>query len=60
VGAAPLFHLRLIFDQIIVTSYLFPEAKFSRERLEAISKAVGKDKLVVDVRYAGSCVFFPR
>ncbi|KIK97873.1 hypothetical protein PAXRUDRAFT_824500 [Paxillus rubicundulus Ve08.2h10] len=36
-------------NKIIVTSYLFPEAKFSRERLEAVSKAVGKDKLVVDV-----------
>ncbi|KAF9247045.1 Phosphoribosylformimino-5-aminoimidazole carboxamide ribotide isomerase [Melanogaster broomeanus] len=36
-------------SKIIVTSYLFPAAKFSRERLEAISKAVGKDNLVIDV-----------
>jgi phosphoribosylformimino-5-aminoimidazole carboxamide ribotide isomerase len=32
-----------------VTSYLFPGAKFSLERLQAISEAVGKDRLVVDV-----------
>ena len=36
--------------QVIVTSYLFPGAIFSQERLEDISRAVGKDKLVVDVR----------
>lgn len=35
--------------KVIVTSYLFPGAKFSLERLQAISKAVGKDRLVVDV-----------
>ncbi|KAJ3563274.1 hypothetical protein NP233_g9039 [Leucocoprinus birnbaumii] len=35
--------------KIIVTSYLFPDAKFSLERLKAISDAVGKDRLVVDV-----------
>ena len=33
-----------------MTSYLFPDAKFSLERLQAISSAVGQDKLVVDVR----------
>jgi hypothetical protein len=33
-----------------VTSYLFPEAKFSLERLQKISSLVGKDRLVVDVR----------
>lgn len=32
-----------------MTSYLFPEAKFSLERLKSVSKAVGKDRLVVDV-----------
>jgi len=37
---------------VIVTSYLFPGAKFSRERLDGISKAVGRDRLVVDVRLA--------
>jgi len=37
--------------QIIVTSYLFPDAKFSLERLQKVSSVVGKDRLVVDVRY---------
>lgn len=36
--------------QVIVTSYLFPNAKFSLERLAELAKLVGKDKLVVDVR----------
>lgn len=36
--------------QVIITSYLFPNAKFSLERLKAVSAAVGKDRLVVDVR----------
>ncbi|KAJ7771361.1 hypothetical protein DFH07DRAFT_804070 [Mycena maculata] len=36
-------------SKVIVTSYLFPEAKFSLDRLEALSSAVGKDRLVVDV-----------
>ncbi|EPS42582.1 hypothetical protein H072_3424 [Dactylellina haptotyla CBS 200.50] len=36
-------------EKVIVTSYLFPDAKFSLERLEELSNAVGKDKLVVDV-----------
>jgi phosphoribosylformimino-5-aminoimidazole carboxamide ribotide isomerase len=35
--------------KVIVTSYLFPGAKFSLERLQSIAKAVGKDRLVVDV-----------
>lgn len=35
-----------------MTSHLFPSAKFSLDRLEEISKLVGKDKLVVDVRSA--------
>ena len=39
-----------IYGQIIVTSYLFPDAKFSLERLQKVSSVVGKDKLVVDVR----------
>jgi phosphoribosylformimino-5-aminoimidazole carboxamide ribotide isomerase len=34
-----------------VTSYLFPNAKFSIDRLRSISSIAGKDKLVVDVRY---------
>ncbi|KAJ7129674.1 Phosphoribosylformimino-5-aminoimidazole carboxamide ribotide isomerase [Mycena epipterygia] len=36
-------------SKVIVTSYLFPDARFSSERLEALSHAVGKDRLVVDV-----------
>ncbi|KAG9317296.1 hypothetical protein JVU11DRAFT_1493 [Chiua virens] len=36
-------------SKIIVTSYLFPGAKFSRERLDSVSKAVGRERLVVDV-----------
>ncbi|KAF8913896.1 Phosphoribosylformimino-5-aminoimidazole carboxamide ribotide isomerase [Gymnopilus junonius] len=36
-------------SKVIVTSYLFPNAKFSLERLRAISAAIGKDRLVVDV-----------
>jgi phosphoribosylformimino-5-aminoimidazole carboxamide ribotide isomerase len=33
-----------------VTSYLFPQGKFSLEKLKAISNEIGKDRLVVDVR----------
>ncbi|KAJ7591007.1 hypothetical protein C8J56DRAFT_1013800 [Mycena floridula] len=36
-------------SKVIVTSYLFPGAKFSLERLQAISSAAGKDRLVIDV-----------
>ncbi|KDQ64500.1 hypothetical protein JAAARDRAFT_228134 [Jaapia argillacea MUCL 33604] len=36
-------------EKVIVTSFLFPEAKFSVERLKSISSAIGKEKLVVDV-----------
>jgi hypothetical protein len=39
-----------ILNQVIVTSFLFPDAKFSEERLAAMSQLVGKDKLVVDIR----------
>lgn len=39
-----------IDGQVIVTSYLFPDAKFSLERLQKVSSVVGKDRLVVDVR----------
>ncbi len=41
-------------SKVIVTSYLFPGAKFSLERLKRISHAIGKDRLVVDVRFAKS------
>lgn len=37
-------------SKVIVTSYLFPEARFSLERLIQLEKIVGKDRLVVDVR----------
>jgi hypothetical protein len=36
--------------QVIVTSYLFPDAKFSLERLQALSALVGPARLVVDLR----------
>ncbi|KIK68167.1 hypothetical protein GYMLUDRAFT_155190 [Collybiopsis luxurians FD-317 M1] len=36
-------------SKVIVTSFLFPNCKFSLERLKTISTAVGKDRLVVDV-----------
>ncbi|EIW76110.1 Phosphoribosylformimino-5-aminoimidazole carboxamide ribotide isomerase [Coniophora puteana RWD-64-598 SS2] len=36
-------------SKVIVTSYLFPQARFSLQRLKVISHAVGKEKLVVDV-----------
>ncbi|KAJ2964075.1 hypothetical protein NQZ79_g1030 [Umbelopsis isabellina] len=41
-------------SKVIVTSYLFPNAKFSLERLQKLCEVVGKDKLVVDVRELGS------
>jgi hypothetical protein len=41
--------LRIV--QVIVTSYLFPNGNFDEERLKRISQSVGKDRLVVDVRY---------
>lgn len=41
--------LSLGASKVIVTSYLFPNAKFSLERLAELAKLVGKDKLVVDV-----------
>ncbi|CCA68121.1 probable 5` Pro-FAR isomerase [Serendipita indica DSM 11827] len=36
-------------EKVIVTSYLFPSGQFSLERLQGISAAVGKERLVVDV-----------
>ncbi|KAH9943377.1 Phosphoribosylformimino-5-aminoimidazole carboxamide ribotide isomerase [Epithele typhae] len=35
--------------KVIVTSHLFPDGRFSRERLRAVSAAVGRERLVVDV-----------
>ncbi|PWY99015.1 Phosphoribosylformimino-5-aminoimidazole carboxamide ribotide isomerase [Testicularia cyperi] len=36
-------------EKVIVTSYLFPDCKFSKARLEELRDAVGKENLVVDV-----------
>ncbi|EIM85661.1 Phosphoribosylformimino-5-aminoimidazole carboxamide ribotide isomerase [Stereum hirsutum FP-91666 SS1] len=41
--------LELGASKVIVTSYLFPEMKFSLERLRLLSTLVGKERLVVDV-----------
>jgi phosphoribosylformimino-5-aminoimidazole carboxamide ribotide isomerase len=38
-------------SKVIVTSYLFPDAKFSLGRLVDLQQLIGKDRLVVDVRY---------
>ena len=38
-------------SKVVVTSYLFPDAKFSLERLKELERLIGKDRLVVDVRY---------
>jgi phosphoribosylformimino-5-aminoimidazole carboxamide ribotide isomerase len=41
----------LTIRQVIITSYLFPEGKFSQERLDAVLEALGgdKNKLVIDL-----------
>ncbi|KAJ2496487.1 Enzyme that catalyzes the fourth step in the histidine pathway [Coemansia sp. RSA 1972] len=36
-------------SKVIVTSWLFPDGKFSMDRLDQISQLVGHDKLVVDL-----------
>ncbi|GAB1519762.1 hypothetical protein RhiTH_002831 [Rhizoctonia solani] len=36
-------------QQIIVTSYLFPNARFSLPRLQSLCRLVGRERLVVDV-----------
>ncbi|KAK9466009.1 hypothetical protein V1512DRAFT_264529 [Lipomyces arxii] len=36
-------------EKVIVTSYLFPNAKFNLERLESLVSQVGKDRLVIDL-----------
>jgi len=43
-------------SKVIVTSYLFPDAKFSLERLIELEKLIGRDRLVVDVRYVHCCI----
>jgi hypothetical protein len=39
---------------VIVTSYLFPGGVFSEERLKSLAEKVGKDKLVVDIRWVSA------
>lgn len=41
----------LISGQVIITSFLFPEGKFSQSRLDAVLEALGGDKikLVIDL-----------
>lgn len=36
-------------EKVIVTSYLFPDCRFALDRLEALERAVGKERLVVDI-----------
>lgn len=36
-------------EKVIITSYLFPDGKFSRENLEKVVKEVGKERLVIDL-----------
>ncbi|KAK1691491.1 hypothetical protein BDP55DRAFT_266198 [Colletotrichum godetiae] len=38
-------------EKVIITSYLFPEGRFSQERLDAVLQALGgdRDKLVIDL-----------
>ncbi len=35
--------------KVIVTSWLFPDGRFALERLEALERAVGRERLVVDL-----------
>jgi hypothetical protein len=34
-----------------VTSYLFPQAKFSLDRLKKLVSIIGRDRLVIDLRF---------
>ncbi|KAI8613389.1 hypothetical protein BC830DRAFT_1132554 [Chytriomyces sp. MP71] len=36
-------------EKIIVTSWLFPQAKYNHDRLRQLAEKVGKDRIVVDV-----------
>ena len=42
---------QLLTRQVIITSYLFPEGRFSQARLDAVLEALGgdKNKLVIDL-----------
>ncbi|PHZ10306.1 Phosphoribosylformimino-5-aminoimidazole carboxamide ribotide isomerase [Rhizopus microsporus ATCC 52813] len=43
------YWLSLGASKVIVTSWLFPNGKFSLDRLKQLCERIGKDKLVVDV-----------
>ena len=48
----PQARILILWDcQVIITSFLFPDGKFSQERLEAVLRALGNDKgkLVIDL-----------
>jgi len=45
---------------VIVTSYIFPNGKFSFEKLKAISSKIGKEHLVVDLSCYGMVVAINR
>ncbi|HAT10577.1 MAG TPA: phosphoribosylformimino-5-aminoimidazole carboxamide ribotide isomerase [Planctomycetes bacterium] len=36
-------------EKVIVTSWLFPDARFAPERLQALTAAVGRERLVIDL-----------
>lgn len=36
-------------SKVIVTSWLFPDGRFAPERLEALERAIGRERLVVDL-----------
>lgn len=42
-------------SHVIVTSWIFPEGKLDRERLERLSKTVGRDHLVLDLSCKRVC-----
>lgn len=42
-------YIRAGASHVIVTSWIFPEGKLDRERLERLSKTVGRDHLVLDL-----------
>ena len=42
-------YLELGGEKVIVTSYIFPQGKFHLERLKKLVKAVGKERIVIDL-----------
>ena len=36
-------------SHVIVTSYLFPDGRFDIERLQAMTRAIGRKRLVIDL-----------